>query len=79
VTTPGVSADEAPVPVTEIPADNAGVLDVEAVNLAGEARRLCLLGYHAWMPWIERRRDDGLLLAYDTFCVRCRRAEAFDV
>lgn len=59
----------------------ASVLDVSA-SLAYEAegKRLCGLGYHAWMPWVAIWVGDPPYVSrYETYCVRCRHPEQFDV
>ena len=45
-----------------------------------EGHSQCLLGFHAWVPWLEVRNDDGSLRFYQTWCARedCDHIEQWD-
>jgi hypothetical protein len=68
---PASAASVGEPPITELAAQMA---------YANEGRRLCGLGLHAWMPWLAIWVGDPLYISrYETYCVRCRRPEQFDV
>jgi hypothetical protein len=61
----------------------AGVGTLEAVAAASEGRRSCLLGLHAWVPWVTIQHPDGTgqIMRYETWCCRpgCNHSEQYDV
>jgi hypothetical protein len=56
-----------------------GVAAAMQVQVFTQGAEWCALGYHAWMPWLPITADDGRVLRYETYCVRCRHPEQFDL
>jgi hypothetical protein len=62
----------------------AGVGTAIALAEAVEARRLCALGHHAWVPWLAVHYPPdvrgGAVKSYETWCARegCDHHETWD-
>lgn len=51
------------------PPQSFGTAGAIAVQEATDAAQLCALGYHAWVPWLQRDQQ------WVTWCTRCRHQE----
>jgi hypothetical protein len=51
------------------PPQSPGTAGVIAVQGAADGAQLCALGYHAWVPWLQREQH------WVTWCTRCRHQE----
>jgi hypothetical protein len=62
----------------------AGIGTATALAETVEARRLCALGYHAWVPWLAVNYPPdargGAVSFYETWCARdgCDHHEQWD-
>ena len=51
------------------PPQSPGTAGVSAVQEATDGTQLCALGYHAWVPWLQREQH------WVTWCIRCQHQE----
>lgn len=58
----------------------AGVREAWELAARVENANQCIAGYHAWVPWLTVRNDDGTVRFYVTWCARegCDRVEQWD-